>query len=116
MNPHTGEIREFNPSRGEAIPRGWLALSPEEARAYLTLPLDLRIQHYIRDHRTAKCKACGCFIGNHSLRRFKEVCAVNELARFEVERLEELLAGSALTLPEAGSGDTNQPSIAGNDI
>jgi hypothetical protein len=89
MNPHTGEIERF--SSEKSIPKGWLELTEDEARELLTLPPVVRIERYIKNHRTDKCKACGCFIGNHSLRRFKE-CAVNELAQFETERLEAMFA------------------------
>ena len=83
MNPYSGEIKNFPRGGTKAIPKGWILLTTEEAREYLTLPPDLRIQHWMKAHGKEKCQSCGCFIWNHSLRKFKE-CAANELASFDI--------------------------------
>lgn len=102
VNPSTGErdrprlrlfarlhlaIKHF--ASPKAVPRGWLRLTADEAREYLTLPFDLRIERYVKSHRTEKCGACGCFVGNHSVRKFKE-CAGAEADAFGQKSLEEL--------------------------
>jgi hypothetical protein len=94
MNPYSGDIERF--SAVSAIPSGWLQLTEAEAKEFARLPNDVRLEHYIKSHHGDKCGGCGCFIGNHSLRKFKD-CAANELARFDTERIErqarELFAG-----------------------
>jgi hypothetical protein len=89
MNPYSGEIERFpTRSNGDStVPSGWLELTDAEAAEFARLPNDVRLEHYRKAHHSAKCGACGCFIGNHSLRKFKE-CAANELARFDMARIE----------------------------
>lgn len=87
MNPFSGDIERFGPER--PVPKGWLELTRAEVAQFLTLPLDLRLQHYIRNHRNETCATCGMFTGNHSLRAFKH-CAASKLGTFDLQRLEEL--------------------------
>jgi hypothetical protein len=97
MNPYSGDIQIFK-SRAE-VPRGWLELTDEEAQEYLTLPLDIRIKRYIQTHSKDKCKSCGCWLANHNPRKFKE-CAANELANFDIEKLEAQLAAKQPSMPD----------------
>jgi hypothetical protein len=92
VNSQTGKIKRF--SNAQSVPLGWLELTEKQARELLTLPLDLRVKRYMEWHRTDKCRTCGCFIGNHSLHRFK-VCAAPELDRLDTPRLEEILRSEA---------------------
>ena len=87
MNPYSGDIERFNGSPERRIPEGWLQLTEQEAAEFERLPNDIRLEHYIKNHYHQKCGSCGCFIGNHHLRKFKE-CAANELARIDTQRLE----------------------------
>ena len=87
MNPYSGEIEHFGGSPEKRVPDGWLVLTDEEVREFERLPRDLRLERYMKNHFREKCAECGCFIGNHSLRKFKE-CAASELARIELRRLE----------------------------
>lgn len=80
MNQSNGEIEHFGNTR--LIPSGWLKLTKTEAEEFERLPNDVRLEHYMKAHRTDKCGFCGCFVGNHSLRKFKE-CAATELKKFD---------------------------------
>lgn len=97
MNPYSGEIEHF--SAPSAVPAGWLQLTQAEAEEFARLPNDVRLEHYIKNHHADKCGDCGCFIGNHSLRKFKE-CAANELARIDTRRHEASMKQFLDSIPE----------------
>ena len=107
MNPYSGDIERFPrelmdkiPERPwpptqfpfkqapQQVPEGWLSLTDEEAAEFETLPKMMRIERYIKYHRTDKCVTCGCFVGNHHPNKFIE-CAATELARIDLLRLEK---------------------------
>lgn len=96
MNPYSGEIERF--SAPSAVPSGWLQLTEAEAEEFARLPNDVRLEHYIKNHHADKCGSCARFVGNHSLRQFKE-CAASELARFDTARHEESMREFADSLP-----------------
>lgn len=105
MNPYSGDIERFPqellskipvresqfpfksapPQRD--VPEGWLSLTEEEAAEFERLPKMMRIERYMKYHRSDKCVACGGFVGNHSTKKFLR-CAATELARIDVLRLE----------------------------
>jgi hypothetical protein len=104
MNSYSGDIEQF-PARVERdwvpegqfpfksqspqreIPEGWLSLTEEEAAEFQTLPKRMRIERYMKYHRTDRCANCGGFVGNHSTNKFLK-CAATELARIDLLRLE----------------------------
>ena len=83
MNPYSGEMERF--AKPEYIPKGWLELTEAEAREYSTLPHGLRLERYIKNHFSQSCPKCNKFVGNHSLRRFRE-CAANAFAEIDIAR------------------------------
>lgn len=109
MNPYSGDIERFPPKWAESIPErpspltsfpfktppaqpdipeGWLSLTEAEAEEFETLPKMMRIERYMKYHRTDKCANCGGFVGNHSTKKFLK-CAATELARIDLLRLEK---------------------------
>src|SRR6185503_2634009 len=105
MNPYSGDIEKFPrellnsipvrenqfPFKSKApqqVPEGWLSLTEEEAAEFETLPKRMRIERYMKYHRTDKCANCGGFVGNHSTNKFLK-CAATELARIDLLRLEK---------------------------
>jgi hypothetical protein len=106
MNPYSGDIEQFprelmekiserpsaqflfkQPPAQREIPEGWLSLTEEEAMEFEALPKMMRIERYMKYHRTDKCVNCGGFVGNHSTKKFLK-CAASELARIDLLRLE----------------------------
>jgi hypothetical protein len=96
MNPYSGEIERF--ASASAVPGGWLQLTEAEAEEFARLPNDVRLEHYVKNHRNDKCGSCGCFVGNHSLKKFKE-CSATELARIDTARHEKSMKQMFDTLP-----------------
>lgn len=105
MNPYSGDIEQFPRELVEKIPvresqfpfkwelpqevpEGWLSLTEAEVAEFETLPKRMRIERYMKYHRTDKCANCGGFVGNHSTDRFLK-CAATELARIDLLRLEK---------------------------
>lgn len=105
MNPYSGDIEQFPrealsqiplrenqfPFKSQVpaeVPEGWLSLTEEEAAEFETLPKRMRIERYMKYHRTDKCPTCGGFVGNHSTNKFLK-CAATELARIDLLRLEK---------------------------
>jgi len=87
MNPYSGDIERFKELERQ-IPEGWLSLTEAEAEEFERLPKTMRVERYIKNHRTDKCANCGGFIGNHNTRKFLK-CAASELARIDLTRLED---------------------------
>lgn len=96
MNPYSGDIERF--STKADVPKGWLHLTNAEADEFARLPNDIRLEHYIKNHHADKCGGCGCFVGNHTLRKFKE-CAANELARIDTAQIEAQADGLYKQIP-----------------
>jgi len=105
MNPYSGDIERFprelmnkipvsedqfpfKQPPPQVVPEGWLSLTEEEAAEFETLPKRMRIERYMKYHRTDKCVTCGGFVGNHSTNKFLK-CAADELARIDLLRLEK---------------------------
>jgi hypothetical protein len=108
MNPYSGDIEQFprelmekiperpwppsqfpfKPTPPQQVPEGWLSLTEEEAAEFETLPKRMRIERYMKYHRTDRCANCGGFVGNHSTNKFLQ-CAATELARIDLLRLEK---------------------------
>lgn len=87
MNPYSGDIERFvSPAK---VPAGWLELTPAEAEEFSRLPLDLRLEKYMKNHFSQSCRKCNKFVGNHSLKKFKE-CAAGALAEIDIARHEEM--------------------------
>lgn len=96
MNPYSGDIEQF--ATPAQVPQGWIELTTAEAEEFSRIPHDLRLEKYMKNHFSQPCPKCNKFVGNHSLKKFKE-CAAGALADIDIARHEPDLKSMFDSLP-----------------